>query len=330
MKRIGLVGAGGIGRWHAERWQRLPVELAGFYDVVTENSESLQASFGGKVYDSLEALLDDVDVVDICTITTAHKQGVLAAAAAGKAIICEKPLARTVADCQEMVDACEAAGVPLFVAQVVRFFPQFARAKAVLAAGQIGEPGVIRTIRAGSPPYGGTRGWFSDVTQSGGVIMDVGIHDIDYARWCMGEVERVYARGNNNGLDHALITLRFTSGAIGHIESSWAHPKGQFMTRLEIAGTEGLVEWDSRDDQPLRTAILVEDTVERGKASPLAPIDDPYFRELAHFLDCLENDKPFLVSPHDGLMAVKVSLAALAALQSGKPVDIDKASEVVL
>ena len=327
MKRVGIIGAGAIGGWHAERWQKLPVEIAGFYDVRRESAERAAQRFGGQIYEHVEALVGDVDVADVCTITTAHKEGVLAAARAGTAVICEKPLARTVADCEEIVAACEAADVPLFVAQVVRFFPQFERAKEILASGQLGNPGVIRTVRAGSMPAWGERSWFHDFEQSGGVLMDVGIHDIDFARWCFGEVTRVFARGltfrGENGRDHAFTTLRFANGAVGHIESSWAHPPGQFRTRFEIAGTEGLMEWDSQKDAPFRLALSSDDgSVERSVASPLAAENDPYYAELAHFLDCLENGTPCRVTPHDGLMAVKVSLAAVESMRLGKPVEI--------
>ena len=332
MKRVGIVGAGGIGRWHAERWRKLPVELVGFYDIVPTAAQSMAQDFGARAYDSLGSLLANVDIVDICCQTDAHKEGVLAAAAAGVAIVCEKPLARHVEDCEEMIAACEAGGVPLFVAQVVRFFPQFAQAKNVLDAGSIGKPGFYRSVRAGSPPYSGSRKWFMDFEKSGGVIMDVGIHDIDFARWCMGEVERVFTRGltfdNDSDVDHALLSLRCRSGAIGHIECSWAHPKGQFVTRVEIAGQAGLLEWDSRVGSPLKSAVLQEGHVTRTSSSPLAEEDDPYYRELAHFLECLENDTPFLVTPHDGLMAVKVSLAAIESMRRGQPVTI--ADEVTL
>ena len=331
MKRVGVIGSGVIGRWHVEQWQHLPVEIAGFYDVQPQQAQAMQADFGGQVYGSLDALVADVDIVDICSITPAHKEGVLAAAAAGKAIVCEKPLARTVADCETMIAACKAANVPLFVAQVVRFFPQFARAKAVIESGAIGTPGVIRTVRAGSAPAWDTRAWFHNFEQSGGVVMDLGIHDIDFQRWCCGEVERVFARCLNVDQtlhkDHALISLRFVSGAVGHIECSWAHPVGGFRTRIEIAGTEGLIEWDSQGERPLRSTIIKNGKATHSHASPLAREDDPYYQELAHFLDCLENDKPFLVSPHDGLMAVKVSQAILASMKRGEPVTVAEFKE---
>lgn len=329
MKRIGLVGTGLMGQWHLERWQRLPVEIAGCYDLNQEAAQRAADRFGGKAFESIEAMLDSVDIVDVCTHTPAHKAPVLAAAAAGKDIVCEKPLGRHVVDCEEMVAACEASGARLFVAQVVRFFPQFAQAKAVLDSGQLGTPGVIRTIRGGSFPRSQSNTWYNDLAASGGVIMDVSIHDIDFVRWCFGEVKRVFARGltfaNEDRRDHALIVLRFENGAVGHIEGSWAFPPGRFQTRLEITGDQGILEWDSTENEPFHSAILTEGDdapVSRRSLSPISPDDDPYFVELKHFLTCLESGEPFRVTAHDGLMAVKVSLAAIESMRTGKPIDI--------
>jgi predicted dehydrogenase len=157
-------------------------------------------------------------------------------------------------------------------------------------------------------------------------IHDVGIHDIDFQRWCMGEVERVFARGLTvRGIpnrDHALITLRFANGGVGHIESGWASPPGQWRTALEISGDGGLIEWDSTGDAPI-TQVMTNasrDGKQISTHSPLAPESSPYYAELAHFLDCVKNDRPFLVTPHDALMAVKVALAAIESVRTGQPV----------
>ncbi len=337
MKRIGIIGAGAIARVHADRWQKMPgAEIAGYFDIVPEAAQRAVAQYGGRVYDSLHGLLADVDAVDICTTAVAHKEPILAAAAAGVPMVCEKPLARRLRDCYEIVETVERTGTPLFVAQVVRFFPQYARAKQLLDSGQLGEPGVIRTVRGGSMPRaGGTfhSSYYSDFEQSGGTILDVSIHDIDFVRWCFGEVERVFARGlmfAGEGKDHALITLRFENGALGHIEGSWAFPPGKFRTRLEIAGTKGIVEWDSLDRDPMEISLIDPDAgpdVTASSASPLAVEDDPYYGELAHFIECIESRKPFLVSPHDGLMAVKISLAAIESERRGEPVRIAEFNE---
>ena len=331
MKHIGIVGAGGIGGWHAARWRQLPVALVGFYDSAPEAATNAAARYGGRVFGTLDDLLDAVDVVDVCTPTAHHKQPVLAAAATGKDIVCEKPLARHLRDAEEMVEACRSAGVRLFVAQVVRFFREFSLAKKTLDSGALGRPGVIRTVRGGSPPAASGRAWFTDFGQSGGVIMDVSIHDLDFARWCFGEVERVFARGLSFAgvapYDHALITLRFRNGALGHVEGSWAFPPGRFCTAFEIAGDQGLVEWDSLGPAPLTVTLKSEESPGAPclpqHDSPLSAEDDPYFLELQHFLSCLESGDEFIVTPEDGLEAAKLSLAAIESVRTGRPIDLD-------
>lgn len=333
MKRVGLLGPGAIAQVHLAGWQQLSVTIAAHYDLRPEMAQRAADHYGGKACTSLDEFFDSVDIVDICTPAAAHKDNVLAAAAAGKPMVCEKPLARHLHDCEIMVEACEKAGVPLFVAQVVRFFPEFANAKAVIDSGAIGKPGVIRTIRAGAFPR--TLGsFYGNFEKSGGVILDVGIHDIDFHRWCMGEVERVFTRGltfaGQPERDHALITLRFTSGAVGHIEASWAGPATHWRTRLEISGEEGMIEWDSEGEAPI-TSILTNEAGNgriRTTLSPFGADINPYKAELAHFLHCLETGEPMRVTPRDGLMAVKVALAAVESVRTGKPVDIATFTEV--
>ena len=338
MKRIGIVGAGLMGSWHAARLRQLErdrpgrLALVGFYDVAPEAAASVVAEHGGKAFQNLDDLLDAVDVVGVCSPTPYHKEPVLAAAAAGKDIICEKSLARHLGDAEEMVAACKEAGVRLFVAHVVRFFSQFAKAKAALDSGAIGRPGVIRTVRGGGPPDPQRRTWFADFEQSGGVIMDVSIHDLDFVRWCFGDVERVFARGLTftgvQPYDHALITLRFKNGALGHVEGSWAYPPGGFRTRFEIAGDQGLAEWDSLDPAPLVMTLQTGASPGTPQSrSPLAPQDDPYYMELAHFLDCIENGQDSLVTPEDGLEAVRLSLAAIESIRTSQPVYLEGFAE---
>jgi predicted dehydrogenase len=328
MKRIGIVGAGLMAGMHAVRWNQLPVELVGFYAPTREHAEAHAAKYGGRAMDSLEELLANVDAVDVCTPTAEHMGPVLAAAAAGKHVVCEKPLARHLADAEAMIAACEQAGVRLFVAQVVRFFPEFVQAKALIDSGKLGKLGVLRTVRGGDFPR--PNSWYGDFEKSGGVIMDLSIHDIDYLRWCCGEVTRVFARGlSYSGIkatDHALLTLRFQNGAIGHIEGSWAYPGGNFRTFLEIAGDEGLLTFDSMNTSPVQLTLKQEAIEQGGNVTIpggfLDAADDPYLLELAHFLEGIDSGEEFRVKPEDGLAALRISLAAMESVRTGKPVDI--------
>ncbi|HRA66811.1 MAG: Gfo/Idh/MocA family oxidoreductase [Caldilinea sp.] len=329
MQRIGVIGTGSIAAVHLDGWRRMPgIELVGYYDIVPEAADRAAQRYGGRVFATLDELFDAVDMVDICSPGTAHKENVLAAAAAGKAIICEKPLARHLADAVEMVETCERLGVPLFPAQVVRFFPMYSRVKERIDAGAIGKPAVYRSARCGSFPRPGrdfSAPYYADFHQSGGVVLDVAVHDIDFARWCCGEVERVFARGltfaGKEFQDHALITLRFASGAIGHIEVSWSHPRTTFHTRVEVAGDSGLVEWDSLDRPPLLAEMYDDqEGFRRMGSSPTADEDEPYYAELAHFVDVVEGRATPRVTARDGLEAVRVALAAIESMRTGQPV----------
>ncbi len=325
MRRVGIVGSGGMGGWHASRWRALPVELTGFYDADPERAAIQAEKYGVQVFTSLDVLLEQSDIVDICTPPANHASITIAAAQAGKHVVCEKPIARHLKDAQAMIEACETAGVRLFVAQVVRFFPEFVRAREVLLSGALGRLGVVRTVRGGARPE--ARAWFADVAQSGGVILDVGIHDLDYLRWLCGDVTRVFARGltfQNLKADHALIILRFANGVIGHVESSWAFPAGTFRTFLELAGTEGMLVQDSDDTQPL----LVE--FHDGQAPTELPefddtpfvYDDPYYLELRHFLEALDSGAELRVTPRDALEALRLALAAIESVRTGRPIDM--------
>ncbi len=338
--RVGVVGAGAIARFHANAWRRLPVAFAGCFDRNPARAESFCAHFGGRAFASLDDLLCGVDVVDICTHTDGHAAAVLAAAAARIPIVCEKPLARHLHDAEAMIAACVATGTPLFVAQVVRFFPAYVRAHAAVREGVVGKPGVIRTTRAGSFPQAGatfSSPFYADFRRSGGVILDLGIHDIDFQRWIAGDVERVFARGltlsGRTGMDHAYLVLRFKSGAVGHIDANWALPPGMFRTRLEIAGDGGLIEWDSFQPEPIIAAFrdpAHADQTRHHTASPLAADDDPYFAQLAHFVECLETHQPFRVTPQDALEALRVALAAIESMRTDRPVDIAGFREAAL
>jgi predicted dehydrogenase len=314
-----------MGNWHASRWQALPVKLTGFYDADPERAAVLAAQHGGQAFTSLEAALDNSDLIDICTPPAEHARATIAAARAGKHVVCEKPIARNLSDARAMIAACEAAGVRLFVAHVVRFFPEFARAKAVLDSGALGRLGVVRSVRGGAPPA--HSGWFTDIEQSGGVTLDVAIHDIDYMRWLCGDVVRVFARGltfRSLKVDHTLLTLRFASGAIGHIEASWAFPAGNFRTSFELAGTEGLLVHDSDEAQPLdvqyHPGAAPASPPVLGSSAPLQ--GDPYLLEFKHVLDALDSGAAFLVTPDDALAALRVALAAIESLRTGRPVDV--------
>lgn len=333
--RVGLVGAGSMGQAHAAGWKTLAgrgVEIVG---VVANRPDGTGAKlgqqYGLKVYDRYEDLVADSDVMDICTPTPLHHEMVLKAAQAGKHIMCEKPIALTLEQGREMIRVCQWGNVRLFIAMVVRFFAQYRAAQAAIAAGQIGKPCVIRLTRAAYQPRKAYDNWFLDEKRSGGLVVDMMIHDFDYARWLAGNVTRVFAKSVRTQRpdapgDYALVTLRFDSGAIAHIEGGWVYPEGIFRTSLDVAGTEGVIEWKSDDTNTVYTHLAKPPTQQAAEVGlPVsATAESPYTTEIHHFYDALVNNKPFLVTPEDGLAALQISLAAKESLRTGRSVTINQ------
>jgi len=322
MLRVGIVGVGTMGRTHASAYAKLPnTRLMGFYDSMTEAAQRVASQFGVQAFPSYEAMLEQVDMVDICTPTPTHLELVLKAASAGKHILCEKPLGRTLPQCEQMIEAASKAGVTLMPAQVLRFFPEFKQARDLVLAGAVGKPAAIRTRRGGPYPRA-ANDWYADFEQSGGPILDMVIHDFDWLRWTFGEVERVFAKALTfkklDHIDYALITLRLKSGAIAHVEANWADPSG-FKVDFEIAGDAGMIAFDSRFAMPLMVAKQDASGGGGGVAVPESPLaEDPYMLEIKHFVDSVEAGQQPSITAVDGMKAVEIALAAIESARTGK------------
>ncbi|MEO8396145.1 MAG: Gfo/Idh/MocA family oxidoreductase [Chloroflexota bacterium] len=332
--RVGIVGAGSMGDAHAPAWKnlaKLGAELVGIQSAHHANANALAKQYDLKAYPSYDELLADVDIVDICVPTDFHRDLTVRAAQAGKHVVCEKPIALTLDDGRAMIAACEQAGVRLFIAHVLRFFPPYASAQAVVGAGQIGKPAVIRLTRAGYQPRKAQNNWFIDETRSGGMILDLMIHDYDFARWLAGDVQRVFAksaraiRPEAPG-DYVLVTLRFASGAIAHIEGGWAYPPGFFRTSMDIAGTEGVLEWSSDKSETVETHLAVQPAQQAAEVGlpPSLDSETPFDVELRHFYDALVHDKPSSITTRDAMAALQIGLAARESVKTGRAITLNQ------
>jgi predicted dehydrogenase len=325
--RVGIIGAGGMGGVHARQYAAMAdVELA-IYDRKPERRLAL-AQHGARPVESLAELIAQVDVVDICLPTDMHAETAHLAIAAGRAVFCEKPLAHNVAEAVSVMRAADRAGVALMPGHVVRFFPDYAAGAAAIARGEVGEPAAAR-LRRGSYAPTGSDGWFRDYQRSGGALLDLAIHDFDWLRWTLGEVTTVFSRSvgmpRGGGPDYALSTLRLDSGCVAHVESTWMDPTG-FRAAYEIAGSKGLLQYDSREAPALRYAPV---TAREGggylpgsgaNETPLFPQDDPYYRELHGFLDAVRAGTSPPVTALDGVRALAISEAAIESARTGCPV----------
>lgn len=323
---VALIGAGGIAGEHLRAWLALDASVRVYSHA--NAAELVAAAGGGTVAATLEEALDGAAIADVVTPTFTHGDLVRTATEAGCQIICEKPLARSVAQAQEMIAICEAASVRLYPAHVVRYFPEYAAAQAQVAAGGLGSVAVQRFSRSGERPV---RDWFADRELSGGIVADQMIHDLDIARWTAGEVARVFARevatpdgGARRGVVSAQVVMTHTGGALSYVTGTWAAPGSVFRTRFEIAGTDGLVHHDSTEHAALRL-----DGGAAGASRGLLPggsfAESPYLTELRELATACTGGPEPRVSARDGLEAVRLAEAADLSLRTGGAVDLEVA-----
>lgn len=322
--RVGLIGAGGISQVHATGWAALGAPVTVYSH---DGAEALAAEYGFSIAGDLQALLAASDIVDIVTSSGSHKELALAAIAAGKHVICEKPLAVSSADARELADAAEAAGVRLFPAHVVRFFPEYAEVKRQVDGGRVGEPAVLRFVRSGQAPRAGS--WFFDEDAGGGIVLDQMIHDLDQARWLAGEVTQVYAvqsppsvDGIVPGIVTAHVTLTHAGGAISHVQGTWGPNGAVFRTSADVAGTRGTLAIDSSTDA---ASVLDFPAGEAGAGylPPETTAVSPYTRQLAAFHRAIAEGTDTVVAAEDGIRAVAIAEAAAESIRTGRAIEID-------
>jgi predicted dehydrogenase len=325
--KVAVIGAGAMGAMQARVCAGLPdVSVAWVADQDQTRAAAIAGEVGARATtDNVTAIAGDVEAVVVAVPTPFHRAVTELAAAHGKHVFCEKPIARRLEDAEAMVAACDRAGVRLMIGHVVRFFPEYAKIHQVLQDGTLGQIGLVRASRVSAPP-GESRGWFSDLAASGGLIVDLMIHEFDTLQWYFGDVERVYAHGlsytpHQPTSDYALAVLRFASGVIAHVEGSWAH--ANWRTALEIAGEHGILRHSGEESAPIR--------VERRDPRVREPLiarhgtfsEGPYQAELRHFFARLADGAPFAVEGRDGVRALEVALAVLASVRTGRVIHFD-------
>lgn len=318
--RVGLIGAGGISRPHASAWRELGAELTVYSRSGTSN---LVEEFGAVSVSSLDELLAVSDVIDICSPTGTHPEFVLAAISAGKPVVCEKPLALTVAEAARLVERAAEAGVPLYPAHVVRFFPEYVRAQQAVQDGLIGTIAVSRFTRMGEYPRWSP--WFGDDEQSGGIVLDQMIHDLDLARWISGAVTRVYAVRSGRITDastvSAQVVLTHAGGALSYATGVWGAPGTVFSTSFSITGSDGVLEHDSRKDGTL--VLDIGDPLPQASVRPAdSLVESPYLVQLREFVQGIRGELQPRVNADDGVMAVKIARAAIESVRTGRPVEL--------
>jgi myo-inositol 2-dehydrogenase/D-chiro-inositol 1-dehydrogenase len=328
---VGVIGAGRIGRLHAENLMvRVPeANLLAISDIIVEAAEKAAAEFGvAAAYQDYRRILDDksIDAVLICSSTDTHAQIIEESAKAGKQIFCEKPIALDLGKIDHALAVVERAGVKLQIGFNRRFDPNFRRVREAVTAGQIGTPHVLRiTSRDPGPPP------IAYIQVSGGIFLDMTIHDFDMARFLIGsEVEQVYAAGGvmvdpaigqAGDIDTALIILHFANGALGAIDNSRKAVYG-YDQRVEVFGSDGCVTADNN----YPNSAVISDARRVQRDLPLnffmERYTESYIAEMKAFVDCIVNDTPPPVTGLDGRSPVVMGYAAKKSYAEGRPVQL--------
>ena len=330
---IGIIGAGRIGKVHAETLAfRIPeAKIVAIADINREAAQALAAHCNiPKVTVSSDDIIADpqIEAVLICSATNTHAELIVQAAKAGKHIFCEKPIAYTLKQIDHALAAVKTAGVQLQIGFNRRFDANFARVRLAVAKGEIGTPNLMHIIsRDPAPPP------VSYVKVSGGIFMDMTIHDFDMARFLIGdEVEEVYTAGGvmvdpeigkAGDLDTALIVMRFRNGVIGTIDNSRKAVYG-YDQRVEILGSEGKIETGN--------CYPNQATVSSGKSVykdlPLNFFMDRYTEsfamELKSFTQSVLENKATAVTGIDGRIPVVMAMAARKSYDEHRPVRLEE------
>ncbi|MFQ5649393.1 MAG: inositol 2-dehydrogenase [bacterium] len=331
--KIGIIGAGRIGRVHAENLstQVRQAQPAAITDIILsaaqQTAKANNIPIAGQDY---RQILDDPSIaaVLICSSTDTHAQLIEESAQAGKHIFCEKPITLDLKKVRHVLKTVEACGVKFQIGFNRRFDRNFARLRQLLAEGKIGVPHILRiTSRDPAPPP------LEYVKVSGGIFLDMTVHDFDMARFLMqSEVAEVYAVGEAlvdpkvrdfNDIDTAIITLEFENGAIGTIDNSRQAVYG-YDQRVEVFGSKGMVRADNATPDDLE--LLTEAGVVSSKPHYffLERYRDAYVAEVQAFVDAILADTEPPVTGVDGMAPLKIGLAARKSYQEKRAVRLDE------
>jgi len=346
--KVAILGAGFISDIHLECYHRFVPE-AEVVAVYTRDAAKAKA-FAEKHhlpawYDDMDKLINDsgCEVVDICLPNYLHATATLKAAAAGKHIIIEKPLAVTLEEADSMIAACKSAGVKLMYAEELCFAPKYERVRHLVKEGAIGDTYMLKQSEKHSGPHSD---WFYDIKLSGGgVLMDMGCHGIAWFRWMMNNAKAtsVYAsmdtvlhKNRTKAEDNSVVIIEFENGVTGVVENSWAK-HGGMDDKSEVHGTGGVIYADlfmgnaaiAYSKHGFGYAMEKADTT-MGWSFPIfeEAFNQGYPHELKHFIECVQQNKEPVVTGEDGRAVLEIIYAAYASAGQGKKIMLPFAPKV--
>lgn len=339
--RAGIVGTGGISQLHFEGYRRAGFEVAAICDVdakaLQRRAEEWHVS---AVFQDAAEMFDkaDLDAVSVCTPVSSHHPAVLAAAAAGVNVLCEKPIALDLRQAREMIEACRSAGVILQIGHQMRSDGAVSHAKGMIERGEIGDIAFVRLRQAHdwggagqvSPSFATRR------SGGGGTLLDNGTHMMDLARYFAGNAEEVYARMATRRWpveleDTSLVSIRFMSGALGSVENGWTNTGWE--EGFWIYGTKGSLEYTNRHQTPVLRHAFRDSPGTTWADTDVARFefagDRPHHRQIRAFAAAIRGEGPVVCTGEDGLDAVRLVLASYDSAGRNAPVRLGDETETL-
>ncbi len=326
MIRLGIIGMGYIGRVHLEAARKVP--NAQVVALATSRPVEVRRAYPDvQVYPSHRELLHEpgLDAVCICVPTHLHEQLAIEALDCGQHVLCEKPMALDAAAAARVVEAANRNGRILMIAQVLRFWPQYARIKQLIDSGEIGSVHSVTAYRLSKyPPWSE---WFRDPAKSGGCILDLQVHDVDFIHSLLGHPQSVYTQGiqsANKSWDHVHTALAY-AGAQATIEASYLMPESwPFSMGILVLGTAGALEYAFRVGANVRERDQASDLFRLYKpdgtaSEPTVPAEDGFVTQLRYFVRCLaEGQPPRLCPPQESYDVMRVMTASRQSAETGR------------
>ncbi|HDN97871.1 MAG: hypothetical protein DRP67_02000 [Candidatus Omnitrophota bacterium] len=333
MIKVGILGAGFMGNMHATVYSLFPdVKIGGIADIRGEKAKALAQKFNTIPFYNPDELLkrEDITIIDICLPTFLHKEYVIKAAELKKDIICEKPIALTVEDADEMIKACKENRVRFMVAHVIRFWPEYKFLKEIYDREKYGKLLTINCQRFSPAPTWGWENWILDGEKSGGAIIDLHIHDTDFVLYLTGKKpSKIYSKGEKKGntFVHISTIFEFPDGLIATCEGGWDFPPNYPFVMSYIAKFEkAVVEFNSRNSP---TVVVYESSgkIERPSFEPkkLEGVMEGniselggYYYELRYFIEHVVHNKPFgVVTPEQARDSLDIVLKEKKSAEEG-------------
>ena len=331
--KVAIVGNGNIYNLaHIHAWQSMKdVEIGATCDITADRAErAYKESRAVKYYTRMNDLLSDdsIDIIDLCVPTHEHANLSIAALKAGKHVICEKPMARSLEDAGKMLKAADKYGKDLYIAHTRRFDRRWKEIKGNI--GRIGSPVYIRRCERSWLPFPADS-WYWDREKSGGVLLDLGVHCVDMVKWLFeSKVNEVFAKGKmirreakeNKTYDLATVFLKIEGEKTAFIDVSWAFPLAYapFYSSLDVVGTAGRIEYSDKDTNPM---VFIKDKIEFPRYSLLLSADPNAFREeMSEFVRCIERGEAPIITKEDAFNILKIVLAAEESIERGKAIKL--------